>query len=176
LLRGRKQLVWAAVALLCVAALTSFAQSSAGQRLLRNLGIAARYQGLTELAFTDPGALPNTIRGTPQDLALPFTITNLSSHARSYLWFVHAGSSTPTTGEVSVPADQAAAVTPRFKLGCRTRTRVQLSLDTGQALAVWLNCEPPRVNRPRTHAATTRQKRRAQHKARSRTHGSQTRP
>lgn len=141
--RGRKQLVPAAIALALVAALTIFAQSSHGQRVLRELGIVARSHGIAELSFIDPASLPDRLSESPQEISLPFMIGNHGSGAQSYRWEIASGHLILRAGEIEVPANQAVTLQPRFKLGCSARTRIDVSLSTGQRIGLWLDCSRP---------------------------------
>ncbi len=138
--RGRKQLILVALALLLVAALTTFVQSSDGQRFLRRMGIVAPSHGLTELAFVHPAALPNVLAPTRQHLALPFTIANRHNRPQSYRWQLVAGPVWLKAGIAHVPANGTTTVTPRFAVRCHHRTHLQVELSTGQSIGVWLDC------------------------------------
>ncbi len=148
---GRRQLARAAIVLLLIAGATSFAQSSSGQRLLRHLGIAGRSPGLTELAFSDPGRLPDQIGAGSHQLSLGFSISNRRAQAQSYDWRIASDGRAVGAGSVTLPGGSGVSIFPRFKLDCpgRTRTHVSVSLSTGQSVGLWLDCLPAhRSKRP----------------------------
>jgi hypothetical protein len=150
-----KQLVGATIVLIVVASLTTLAQSQAGQRALKQLGIVDGPAAFTELGFDNPLELPTTVHRAPSPVLIPFTVTDHSSRSARYGWkVVIAG--TPErvlrSGSVLLGARQAVTIVPRIELGCATRTRVNVALSSGEHIGFWAACAE------RARAPTTRRR------------------
>jgi hypothetical protein len=166
-----KQLVGVAIVLLAIASLTMFAQSKTGQRELRRIGVTAPPPPLTALALVDPAGLPTALHERPAAIAIPFTITNQSTSARSYRWEIVAAGTRRrmlSSGSVRVARAQTATVSPRLKLGCAGRTRVNVLLSSGDSVGFWASCfrsapvGPER--RPAVTKGTVREQRHGRHR------------
>jgi hypothetical protein len=137
-----------------VAGLAAAAQSEVGQRALRTLGVAGSGARYTELAFIDPRRLPTSVSRTPTTLHLPFTITNREGTTRTYTWTMTA-SGPPAQllrgGTLTVGNGEQADLDPSVRLACTRRTRITVSISTGQAIGLWATC----VVQPAQNASVT---------------------
>jgi hypothetical protein len=151
-----RQLISASVTLALIASAATFAQSKAGQKVLKHIGVAGEPSKYTELAFVDPTKLPNAVYQPRSQLLVPFTITNHEHVATTYHWQIVAaarGSRVVRAGEVSLSAGAYAYFDPVLELGCATRTQVTVRLTTGEHIDFWAAC----IHSPsRIHAATHR--------------------
>jgi hypothetical protein len=149
-----KQLIGVSVALIVIVALTTFAQSSAGRRELRRLGIVGQPAAYTELSFNDPLTLPSTLNRTPHAALIPFTITNRSTHVTRYAWKVvlaGIGRVVLHSGATQLGAGQAMMVVAPVEVGCVTRSRVSVILSTGESIGFWAACVGPAPDRSVHH-------------------------
>lgn len=140
-----KQLVAATLALIVIATLTTYAQSRAGQRELKRLGIVHPSPAFTELAFDDPLGLPKTVDRTPQGVVIRFTIANRGNRAATYGWKIavaEAGAAPRVlrSGAVFLAAGRAVTLSPRVELACTTRIRVNVLLSSGDSIGFWAAC------------------------------------
>ncbi len=138
-----QQLVGVAIALVLIATLTTFAQSQAGQRELRRLGIVSPPPALTELAFVNPARLPTTLHRVPRALAIRFTLTNLDTRVASYRWEIVVRGTRQRivrSGAAAVAPGRTTTIVSKLKLGCAERTRVNVVLSTGESIGFWAGC------------------------------------
>lgn len=124
------------------------AQTPAGHSALAAAGLFEKPVPVTELAFSAPGALPNTLPAPTAKVSVSFTVRNDSANPRSYDWsvvVVHSGvSSVKATGAVATAAQGRATVESSVVPECtggRAQIVVRLaSLD--QAISFWMTCPP----------------------------------
>jgi hypothetical protein len=74
--------------LVAIVAVAGFAQTAAGQSLMRSAGLVRAPGAGTALSFTDPGALPTSLPAGHVGLTVSFAIHNASGSAASYRWTV----------------------------------------------------------------------------------------
>jgi hypothetical protein len=132
----------AVIAVVCV----GLAQTTQGHRLLGAAGIYEEPATYTELAFSTPGALPNTLPTLTASVRVSFGIHNVSSDPRSYNWsiaLVHSGvSEVKASGAVLTAAQGQASVTRSVVPAC-TGGRVQVVVrlaSPGQSISFWMTC------------------------------------
>jgi hypothetical protein len=162
-----KQLASAILVLVVVTALATFAQSKAGQRQLREIGVAARPSGYTELAFVDPLRLPHTLRTAPTKLHVAFTITSREPATRTFVWQLTVRGATPSgvirTGSVQLQPGARSYIDSTVSLRCSGRTRLTVTLATGEHIGLWASCVVVRQRgRPKPTASSAHH---AKHKA-----------
>lgn len=142
-MRFRPGQLIAAIAALIIAGAAVFAQTSAGQRTLRRIGVAVPPARYTELAFADPARLPRTISRAPSRLPAAFTIANHEGAAVTYRWQVlqtQPATRVLSAGEAYVPLGQRRYVDPKIVLGCSGRTRITVRLASGPRIAYYADC------------------------------------
>lgn len=147
-----RQLIPAGCVVAVVAALIVVAQSRAGQSALRTLGVTGNPPGYTELAFVHPLRLPTALRSSPTPLRLPFTITNREGSRTTYRWSVTTSdphARVNRSGMLQIGAGKRAYLAPRVRLTCTRRTRITISVNTGQAIDFWATCIVPQRRSPR---------------------------
>jgi hypothetical protein len=140
---GRWYLVlFAVIAIACV----SLAQTTQGHRLLGAAGVYEEPAIYTELAFTTPGALPNTLPTPTASVKVSFGIHNVSGNPRSYDWsivLVHSGvSKVKASGAVPTAAQGRASVTRSVVPAC-TGGRVQVVVrlaSPAQSISFYMTC------------------------------------
>ena len=100
----------------------------------------------TELAFTTPGALPNTLPTTKASVEVSFGIHNVSGNPRSYNWsivLVHSGvSKVKASGAVLTAAQGRASVTRSVVPAC-TGGQVQIVVrlaSPAQSISFRMTC------------------------------------
>ncbi len=146
-MRGKsRQLITAAALLVLVAGIASLAQSSAGQRALRHVGLGSKPSRYTELAFADPIRLPITVHRVPSRLDTAFTITNYERATTTYHWQIVARdlrSRVLDAGQVLVEQGHQAYVDALITTGCSSRTRFTVQLSSGEHIGFWANCIRP---------------------------------
>jgi hypothetical protein len=147
-------LLFAVFALACV----SLAQTPQGHRLLGAVGIYEEPAAYSELAFTTPGALPNTLPTLSASVTVSFGIHNVSSASRSYDWsisLVHSGvSKVKASGTVSTSAQGRAAVTRSVVPAC-TGGQVQVVVrlaSPAESISFWMTC-PTAPTKTKTKAS-----------------------
>jgi hypothetical protein len=135
-------LLFAVFALACA----SLAQTPQGHRLLGAAGIYEEPATYTELAFSRPGALPNTLPTSTASVKVSFGIHNVSSDPRSYNWsivLVHSGvAKVKASGAVLTAAQGRASVTRSVVPAC-TGGRVQVVVrlaSPAQSISFWMTC------------------------------------
>lgn len=138
------------IAMTC-AVCVGLAQTAQGHRLLGAAGIYEEPATYTELAFSMPGALPNTLPTSTASVRVSFGIQNVSSSPRSYSWSIvlmRSGvSKVNATGTVVTAAQGRATVTKSIVPGC-TNGRVQVVvrlLSPNQSISFWLTCPSART-------------------------------
>jgi len=149
------QLIAAVAALVLVASATTFAQTSAGQRALGDIGVGGQPSRYTELAFANPSRLPKALHRAPSRVPVEFTITNHGPTETAYRWQVRVMQPVArvlSAGEVYVPRGYGVSVAPAIVLGCSSRTQIAVLLSSGERIDYWADCLPPpargRVIRP----------------------------
>lgn len=148
-MKGRWQLfLLVAVILTCV----GLAQTQQGHVLLEDAGLykTATY---TELAFSQPGALPSALEKPSGNVKVSFGIHNVSDSSRSYRWsiaFVHAGKSqVKASGAVLTPAQGQTTVTRSVAAACvggRLQVIVRLAAPP-ESISFWMTCPPVAVEK-----------------------------
>jgi hypothetical protein len=127
--------LWSSVALVAVVlAVIILAQTSAGQALIRDVGLSKTPAGYTQLSFARPQSLPSTLSPPGATVRVPFQIRNSSGVQRTYRWSVTLshGQSTDhlSSGGTLVRAGAAVTVTPAVTVSC---THGRVRLDVGLA-------------------------------------------
>lgn len=135
-------LLLAAIALICV----SLAQTSRGHAALAAAGLYEEPASYTELAFTTPSALPNTLPTPTASVKVSFDIHNVSSDPRSYDWsIVIVGSSVSkvkVSGSVLTAAQGRASISRSVVPAC-TGGRIQVVVrlaSPAQSISFWMTC------------------------------------
>jgi hypothetical protein len=141
--------------LLLVAALVTFvglAQTQQGHSVLRDVGLYQTPATYTELAFSSPGNLPETLSKPNSDIDVSFSIHNVSSNLRSYQWsivIVHAGKSqVKASGTLVSPGQSHAKVTRSVAAACaggRLQVTVHLA-SPAESISFWVTCPPAASN------------------------------
>jgi hypothetical protein len=140
-----------AAVLICV----GLAQTQRGHVLLRDTGLYETPAVYTELAFTDPGALPRALATPDGTVKVSFGIHNVSYAARSYQWSIglaHAGKNrVEASGAVQTRAQGRTGVTRSVAAACvggRLQVVVRLA-SPAESISFWVTC-PPAATRKRT--------------------------
>jgi hypothetical protein len=135
-------LVLVGALLLCV----GLAQTQQGHGVLRAVGLYETPATYTELAFSQPGALPETLAKPNSDIKVSFSIHNVSSDLRSYQWsivLVHAGhSQVKATGTLQSPAqgqDEVSRSVAAVCVGGRLQVVVRLA-SPAESISFWMTC------------------------------------
>jgi hypothetical protein len=144
-MKGRWQLLLILAAVLMCAGL---AQTSHGHVLMADVGIYETPPTYTELAFSQPTALPTTLEEPSGDVKLSFGVHNVSDAAQSYQWsiaVVHSGKSqVKASGTVPLPAQGRTSITRSVVVACaggRTQVVVRLA-DPAESINFWVTCTP----------------------------------
>jgi hypothetical protein len=131
-----------------VVASAGLAQTSAGHGLLRDIGLSQTPASYTELAFTDPQALPTQLGSEHAAINMSFGIHNVSDSSRTYRWsieLVRSGrSSLKAAGVVSTPAYGRATVDKTVTTSC-AGGRLEVVADLAspaESIDLWLTCAP----------------------------------
>lgn len=142
-MKGRWSLLSLVAAVVICAGL---AQTSAGHAALRGVGLYEVPASYTELAFTDAGALPDTLEMVKGPVPVSFSLHNVSASAQSYQWSIalnHDGKSqVKATGTVGVPAQGKATVT-KSVTPCGTGPEVQVVIrlaSPAESINFWVQC------------------------------------
>ena len=112
----------AVVALLLVA--VGLAQTSAGRRLARSVGLAAPAEPFTELYFADQAAIAASTEGYVHGATrqrVGFVIRNSEHHTMTYAWTLTSDGASRGAGTVRVRAGASATVRRSIATGCRFR-------------------------------------------------------
>jgi hypothetical protein len=126
--------LWSSVALVAVVlAVALLAQTSAGQALMRDVGLSKTPAGYTQLSFARPQSLPATVPSSGATVRVPFKIRNSSGTQHTYRWSVTAahGQSTGqlSSGSTQVRAGAEVTVTPAVTVSCANgRVRLNVGL------------------------------------------------
>jgi hypothetical protein len=141
--KGRWSLL-SLVALIVICA--GLAQTSPGHALLRDAGLYEVPAQYAELAFTDPGALPNTLTLAKGPIPVSFSVHNVSGSSQSYQWSIavtHDGKSqVKAAGTVGVPAQGKATVAKKVT-ACGTGPNVQVVVrlaSPAESINFWVFC------------------------------------
>lgn len=142
---------WSALVLLALVVVSAgIAQTSTGHGLLREVGLSQASPGYTELAFTDPQALPTQLGSEHASIPVSFGIHNVSDSSRTYSWSietVRSGRSHPVAaGVVRTPAQGRAAVDRTVALSCAGgRLQIVIRLAAlAEPIDFWVTCAPGR--------------------------------
>jgi hypothetical protein len=141
--------------LLLVAALVTcvgLAQTQQGHSVLRDVGLYETPATYTELAFSAPGNLPETLSKPNGNIEVSFSIHNVSGSLRSYQWsivLVHAGKSqVKASGTLLSPGQGQAEVTRSVAAACaggRLQVTVRLA-SPAESISFWVTCPPVAAN------------------------------
>lgn len=130
------------VVLICA----GLAQTPKGHMLLRDAGLYETPATYTELAFSDPRALPNSLPSPDSNVQVSFGIHNVSDVSRSYQWsivLVHAAKSqVGASGTVQTPPQGRTAVTRSVAAACvggRLQVVARLA-SPAESISFWLTC------------------------------------
>lgn len=136
----------ALVLLVAIVAVTTFAQSHAGQRTLTRLGLVGPAQRYTELAFVGAQHLPTQLQRSLTEVHLPFTITNREGRAQRYGWTIVKRTGTTTTRQLAIGAmslrdGQQAYLDPEVAVSCTaSETRIDIRLTSGEVIDFVVQC------------------------------------
>lgn len=144
-MKGRLQLLLlVAVLLTCV----GLAQTQQGHVLLQKVGLYETPAVYTELAFSQPNALPSALKKPTGSVKVSFGIHNVSNAPRSYQWsivLVHAGKSqVKASGALQTPSQGRTAVTRSVSAACvggRLQVVVRLA-NPAESISFWMTCPP----------------------------------
>lgn len=137
-------LLFAVIAVVCL----SLAQTSPGHRLLAATGLYEEPAIYTELAFTTPGALPNTLPTLTASVKVSFGIHNVSNDPRTYDWsivLVHSGVSKVNASGTVVAAAQGRVAVTRSVVPACTGGQVQIVVrlaSPAQSINFRMTCPP----------------------------------
>ena len=135
-------LLLVAITLTCL----SLAQTPQGHTLLGAVGIYEEPATFTELAFSEPSALPNTLPTQSASVKVSFGIHNVSSDSRSYNWsivLVHSGESqVKASGTVFTLAQGRTSVSKSVPAACSSgRVQVVVRLASpAESISFWVTC------------------------------------
>ena len=140
---------WNALVLLALVVVSAgIAQTNTGHGLLRDVGLSQASPSYTELAFTDPQALPVQLRSVHASIPVSFGIHNVSDSSRTYSWsiaLVRSGRSRPVAAGVArTPAQGRAAVDRTVAISC-TGGRLQIVIRlaaSAESIDFWVACAP----------------------------------
>jgi hypothetical protein len=109
----------AIVLLLCA---VGFAQTSAGKRITRSIGLSSASEPFTELYFASPSRAAAATEGllrlaSRQNVA--FLITNREHRSARYVWTIRSDGTPRSAGTSTVHAGASVAVTRSVLTGCR---------------------------------------------------------
>lgn len=134
-MRGRWSLLLL-VALVVICA--GLAQTSRGHALLGDAGLYKVPASYTELAFTDSGALPDTLTSAKGvegqakgQIPVSFSVHNVSGSSRAYQWSITVTggkSQVKAAGTVGVPAQGKATVTKSVTVACGTGPSLRVAV------------------------------------------------
>jgi hypothetical protein len=123
-------------------------QTSAGQALMRGMGLAGAPAGYAELSFARPQSLPAKLPGRHATLRVPFQIRNTAQSQRTYQWSVDVvrdgTARRAAAGHVQIRRGGTASVTPAVTLTC-SGGRVQIAVGLAsphESIDFWANCAP----------------------------------
>lgn len=150
-MRGRWSLL-SIVALVVICA--GLAQTSQGHALLSDAGLYKAPASYTELAFTDSGALPDTLKSAKGaegqargQVPVSFSVHNVSGSPRAYQWSiavtVGVKSQVKAAGTVGVPAQGKATVTKSVAAVCGKAPSLQVAVrlaSPAESIGFWVSC------------------------------------
>ena len=144
-MKGRWHLLLLLVAVL---ACVNLAQTSQGHVLLADIGLYEAPATYSELAFSQPAALPGSLKEPGGDVKVSFDIHNVSNSERIYQWsiiVVNAGKSQiETTGNTPVSAQGRIGIAKSVMAACVSgRTEVFVRLATPapvESISFWMTC------------------------------------
>ncbi len=142
-MKGHWQLSLLVVVIL---ACVGLAQTQQGHAVLADVGLYQTAAPETELAFTEPGALPTALEKLNGTVKVSFDIHNVSVNSRSYTWsvfLVHADNSqVKASGSVLTPAQDQTVVTKSVVAACvggRLQVIVRLA-SPAESISFWMTC------------------------------------
>jgi hypothetical protein len=149
--RGRWSLL-SIVALVAICA--GLAQTSRGHALLSDAGLYKVPASYAELAFTDSGALPDSLtsakgaRGQAKgQVPVSFSVHNVSGSSSAYQWSiaitVGSKSQVKATGTLGVPAQGKATVTKSVTAACGKAPSLQVTVrlaSPAESIGFWVSC------------------------------------
>jgi hypothetical protein len=142
-MKGRWHLSFLAVAIL---ACVGLAQTQQGHVVLSDVGLYQTPAPNTELAFSQPGALPSVLEKSNGIVKVSFSIHNASGDPRSYQWsilLVHlSDSQAKASGSVLTPALGRTVVTKSVAAACvdgRLQVVVRLA-SPAESISFWMTC------------------------------------
>ena len=142
-MKGRWHLFLLAAIVLTV---VGMAQTQQGHAVLADIGLYKTPAPYTELAFSEPGALPSALAKPSGTVNVSFSIHNVSDDPRSYQWsvvLVHAGESkVKASGSVLTPAQGRTVVTRSLAATC-TGSPLQVVArlaSPAQSISFWMTC------------------------------------
>jgi hypothetical protein len=134
------------VLLALVVVSAGLAQTSPGHDLLRYVGLSQAPASYTELAFTNPRALPSQLESERASVTVSFGIHNVSDSSRTYRWLIDlvgsGRSQTKAAGVVSTPAQGRVTIDRTVAVSC-TGGRLQVIArlaSPAQSIDFWLVC------------------------------------
>jgi hypothetical protein len=139
-----RMLVLVAAVLLCA----GMAQTTQGHVLLADVGLYETPAVYSELEFSQPAALPNTLKEPGGDVEVSFGIHNVSNDARTYQWSIlvaHAGKSqVKASGAAPIPAQGRTSIARSVVAECASgQTQVVVRLATpAESISFWMTCVP----------------------------------
>jgi hypothetical protein len=148
-LKGRwSPLLLVILVLLCA----GVAQTSPGHSILTGLGVTATPPSYTELSFTMPDGLQETVGAVQAPITVSFGIHNVSKSPKDYHWSavaVHDGTNEGSvSGAVTVAAQGRTSVTGNIQATCPSgRDQVVVRLASpAESINFWVTC--PAVSAP----------------------------
>ena len=128
------------------------AQTSPGHSILTGLGVTATPPSYTELSFTMPDGLQETVGAVQAPITVSFGIHNVSKSPKDYHWSavaVHDGTNEGSvSGAVTVAAQGRTSVTGNIQATCPSgRDQVVVRLASpAESINFWVTC--PAVSAP----------------------------
>ena len=128
------------------------AQTSPGHSILTGLGVTATPPSYTELSFTMPDGLQETVGAGQAPITVSFGIHNVSKSPKDYHWSavaVHDGTNEGSvSGAVTVAAQGRTSVTGNIQATCPSgRDQVVVRLASpAESINFWVTC--PAVSAP----------------------------
>jgi len=128
--------------LLCAGA----AQTSPGHSVLVGLGLTQTPPSYTELAFTNPGSMQESIASLQAPVTVSFGVHNVSVSSRAYQWSIvalHNGANVGSeSGSLTVAAQGRASLIENVQVTCPSgRLQVVLKLASpAESLNFWVAC------------------------------------
>ena len=136
-----------------VMACASLAQTRQGHTLLGAAGLYEEPATYTELAFSTPDELPNTLPKSNASVKVSFGIHNVSGSVRSYNWsiaLVRSGvSQVKASGAALTAAQGRTTITKSVMAACdggRVQVVVHLA-SPAESISFWMTC-PPATTKP----------------------------